>query len=160
MSAGIIGELFCIRMIDIWIYGYTDLNHVSKTSKQKTGAWGEDLAVSFLVNKGYKIFARNYEVILNGKKAGELDIIAWHQKPHFGNTLCFIEVKTRKRDDGSAERATGKEKLKNLLTAAHAYCQVEALDIERTPIQFEQVSVFGNESSTNHSLKHFVIPVD
>lgn len=133
---------------------------MTRTSKQKTGAWGEELAASFLVNQGYQIFARNYEIFLNGKKAGELDLIAWHEKPHFGNTLCFIEVKTRGEDDGAAERATGADKLKSLLTVARAYCQEQAIDIERTPIQFEQVSVYGSADKKSPTLRHYVIPVD
>lgn len=131
-----------------------------KTKKREIGDWGEDLAASFLTQKGYRISARNYEVFLNGKKAGELDLIAWHQKPHFGNTLCFIEVKTRQSNDGSAERATGANKLKSLLTVARAYCLEQAIDIERTPIQFEQVSIYGRAASGQPQVRHYVIPVD
>lgn len=131
-----------------------------KTQKQKTGTWGEDLAASFLIKKGYRIGARNYEIFLNGKKAGELDIIAWHQKPHFGQTLCFIEVKTRGADDGAAERATGKDKLGRMFTAARAYCSEQTIDIERTPIQFEQVSIYGHATGNQPKVRHYVIPVD
>jgi putative endonuclease len=54
------------------------------TSKtQKTGELGEDEAVNYLVNKGFKIIERNHT-----RKWGELDIVAVK-----GNVLHFIEVK-------------------------------------------------------------------
>ena len=133
---------------------------MSKTAKRLVGDWGEDRAVDWLEARDYQIILRNYEVIILGKKAGEIDIIAWHKKPHFGNTLCFIEVKTRGVDDGTAERATGKEKLKRLLTSALAYCREQTIDIERTPIHFEQVSIYGHAGETRPAVRHYVIPVD
>ncbi len=55
------------------------------TSKtQKTGELGEEEAVNYLVNKGFKIIERNHT-----RKWGELDIIAVK-----GNVLHFIEVKS------------------------------------------------------------------
>ena len=75
---------------------------MSQTKKQEIGAWGEDIAVRMLSEKGYEIVDRNFEI-----REGEIDIIAWHEKPYFGRTLCFIEVKTRGGEQGSAERATG-----------------------------------------------------
>ena len=51
----------------------------------KLGEQGEELAVKLLKKKGYKIKVRNYKTRL-----GEIDIIAVD-----GNTLVFIEVKTR-----------------------------------------------------------------
>lgn len=49
------------------------------------GAEGEALAASYLETQGYRIRARNFR---SGK--GEIDIIASD-----GNTLVFVEVKTR-----------------------------------------------------------------
>ncbi len=49
------------------------------------GRRGEETAVDFLRAQKYRIVARNYRTRL-----GEIDIIAWD-----GQTLCFIEVKTR-----------------------------------------------------------------
>ena len=50
----------------------------------KTGVVGEDLAVRFLEDKGFKITNRNYR-----KKWGEIDIVA-----DKGNVIYFFEVKT------------------------------------------------------------------
>lgn len=54
--------------------------------KRKFGDMGEDRAVSFLIQGGYKILDRNYRV----KNLGEIDIVAER-----GNKIVFIEVKTR-----------------------------------------------------------------
>ncbi len=53
--------------------------------RKKIGKFGEDLACEYLVEKGYKILARNYR-----KLWGEIDIIA----KSADKTLVFVEVKT------------------------------------------------------------------
>ena len=54
------------------------------TSKtQQTGEFGEEEAVKFLINKGFRIIERNHT-----RKWGEIDIIA-----RKGNALHFVEVK-------------------------------------------------------------------
>ncbi len=54
-------------------------------NKKELGAHGEEIAVSYLQSRGYRILERNYRIRL-----GEIDIIAEH-----GEDLVFIEVKTR-----------------------------------------------------------------
>lgn len=54
------------------------------TEKQKIGRIGEDIAVKYLENKGFRGIERNYL-----KKCGEIDIIA-----RKGEILHFIEVKS------------------------------------------------------------------
>ena len=54
-------------------------------STVEIGKNGEDLAVEYLVNKGYKILERNWR---SGHK--EIDIIAMD-----GDTLVVVEVKCR-----------------------------------------------------------------
>ncbi len=128
---------------------------MSKTQKRLIGDLGENFAANFLVKNGYEIIAKNFQI-----KTGELDIVAWHDKPRFGKTLCFVEVKTRESDDGSAERATGYSKLQRMFSAARAFCLQNKIPTETTPIQFEHVSVYNQTNSTNPIIKHFVIPVD
>ena len=125
-----------------------------KTQKQEIGAWGEEEATRFLSQAGYDIVERNYQI-----RGGEIDIIAWHSKYHFGKTLCFIEVKTRSYGLGSAERATGREKIVRLSRAAQYYCLERGIPIEATPIQFEQVSVYIDEQKNGHC-RLFVIPME
>lgn len=53
---------------------------------ENSGRWGEETARKYLENKGYQIIATNCRL------AGvEIDIIAEKEQ-----TLCFVEVKTRK----------------------------------------------------------------
>ena len=52
----------------------------------QTGKIGEDLAVDFLKNSGYRIIERNFRC-----KLGEIDIIALDK-----NILAFVEVRTKK----------------------------------------------------------------
>ena len=125
---------------------------MNKTDKQIIGRWGEDQASFFLTQKGYKIISRNYLA-----RGGELDIIAWHKKEKDVDTLCFVEVKTRQTNDGSAERATHQQKLHRLFHAAKKYCLENKIDMEHTPIQFEQISVYKNDAK---KIEHYVIPVD
>ena len=61
-----------------------------------TGQQGEDQAAQYLINKGYRIVARNWHN--RGRK--ELDIVA-----EDGHTLVFVEVKTRR--DGSLSSPLG-----------------------------------------------------
>lgn len=58
----------------------------SPTDKQRIGALGENIAESFLRNRGFEILDRNYR-----KKWGEIDIVA--KKKDF---FRFVEVKTIK----------------------------------------------------------------
>ncbi|OGH59785.1 MAG: hypothetical protein A2725_02090 [Candidatus Magasanikbacteria bacterium RIFCSPHIGHO2_01_FULL_33_34] len=122
---------------------------MAKTEKRKIGDFGEDLASSFLIEKSYNIIERNFLC-----REGEIDIIAWYKIKKI-KTLCFVEVKTRKQDDGSAERATNQAKLNRLFKAARRYCIVNNINVEKTPIQFEQVSVF----TSDNTFAHYIIPI-
>lgn len=125
-----------------------------QTDKQLKGAWGENKATKFLMGQGYEIVEKNFRI----EKIGEIDIIAWHTKRHFGKTLCFIEVKTRGSFDGSAERSVDYAKLQKLFRAARVYCMREHINSEKTPIQFEQISIYTQDGEPE--VRHYVIPVD
>ena len=78
------------------------------------GRRGEDLAHRFLRRSGYIIVARNYRT---PRRNGEVDLIGWD-----GDTLCFIEVKTRTTFDvKSAEAAVDREKQQELRGMAREY---------------------------------------
>ncbi|MDP3901608.1 MAG: YraN family protein [bacterium] len=57
------------------------------TNTYNTGKLGEDLSCEYLIDKNYKILARNFR-----KTYGELDVIAKSKD----KTLVFVEVKTIK----------------------------------------------------------------
>jgi putative endonuclease len=98
--------------------------------KKKLGAKGEDIAVRFLRNKGYRILERNYRV-----KLGEIDIIAEQ-----GADLVFIEVKTRSdRFFGSPLEALTEAKQRQLARVALEYLsKKEWLD---RPVRFDVVGI-------------------
>jgi putative endonuclease len=56
----------------------------------RLGALGENLACRFLRKNGYKILYRNFR----GRTGGEIDIVCRDR-----DTLVFVEVKTRTRED-------------------------------------------------------------
>jgi putative endonuclease len=123
-----------------------------KTKKQVVGDWGENVAIKYLERKGYKIVFRNFKC-----RIGEVDIIAWHNKKFHGDTLCFIEVKTRKDElvAGTAERATNFKKLQNIKMATRLYCIQNKLD--SCPIQFEHLSIYKGKNKDSVFVRHYEI---
>ena len=96
------------------------------------GRLGEDLAHRFLRGRGCTIVARNYRP---RSGAGEIDLVAWH-----GETLVFVEVKTRETADyGSPEAAVDMEKRSRLERAASDYARRAGVERQRT--RFDVVSV-------------------
>lgn len=76
------------------------------------GVFGEDLAFKKIKRLGYKKILRNYRCPL-----GEVDLIA-----RDGDTLVFIEIKTRKgRPIGYAKEAVNAKKKRQLSKVALAY---------------------------------------
>ena len=76
------------------------------------GKWGEDLATAYLEQKGYTIVERDWK---SGRR--DIDIIAID-----GNTVVFVEVKTRKNSVfGEPEEAIDFHKLQNLQQAIDHY---------------------------------------
>jgi putative endonuclease len=63
---------------------------MSADSRQHLGRTGEDLALAHLERLGYALVARNHRT-----RWGEIDLVV-----HDGQTLVFVEVKTR-RSTGS-----------------------------------------------------------
>ena len=74
-----------------------------------SGAWGEAKARAYLLKHNYEILATNYH-----SRFGEIDIIAKQD-----NTLCFIEVKTRKQNSlyQPIEAVTSAKQMKIVQTA-------------------------------------------
>jgi putative endonuclease len=76
------------------------------------GKTGEEVAVQFLCHQGYQILQRNYRC-----RFGEIDLIA-----RDGNTLAFIEVKTRRSQKfGPAAAAVTLVKQRHLIKASQVY---------------------------------------
>jgi putative endonuclease len=84
----------------------------------RTGKRGEEIAVAYLKSKGYRIIERNYKCLF-----GEIDIVAKD-----GNTVVFVEVKSRKSEDfGDPQTAVGWEKKRKISWIALKYLEEKHL---------------------------------
>jgi putative endonuclease len=75
------------------------------------GIWGENIVTEYLIKEGYAIEARNWR-----SNHHEIDIIATK-----GNTIAFVEVKTRGLCGGDPLTAMTRSKIRFLVNAANAY---------------------------------------
>lgn len=80
--------------------------------RQQLGRTGEEAALQYLEQQGYRILERNFRCRL-----GEIDLIA-----RDGQTLVFIEVKTRRSQMfGAPALAVTKEKQRRLIKTSQFY---------------------------------------
>ena len=99
---------------------------------KKIGDYGEDYAAKYLSKHGYRLVKRNYKT-----KFCEIDIIAYD-----GECLCFIEVKTRNREDyGLACEAVDYRKRRKIIKGALFYTSVNNIN---ATIRFDVVEVYIN----------------
>lgn len=112
------------------------------TSKRQTGNLGEEIAVQFLVKKGFKIIERNYN-----KPWGEIDIIA-----EKGNIVRFVEVKSVSREikegvtreiDYRPEELVNARKLRKLARTAALYMESKR---DKREFQIDAIGVIMDES--------------
>lgn len=97
------------------------------------GNRGEELAALELEQAGYRIVHRNWRCA-----RGEIDIIAWD-----GNTLVFIEVKTRRQGRcGDGMQAVDLRKQKKIRQLALTY--IHETTTSASTYRFDVVAVDGN----------------
>lgn len=98
----------------------------------ETGRRGEEAAYFYLRQRGYIMVARNFR---SPASRSELDLVGWD-----GETLCFIEVKTRTtRDVKPAEAAVDAEKQRDLSRVARDFLRKVG---GRPSFRFDVVSVY------------------
>lgn len=106
------------------------------------GKRGEDLALQYLLKKGYTLLERNWRY-----HHKEVDIIVSDT-----HDLVFVEVKTRSSDwFGAPEEAVDKRKQRYLEAAAEAYVRKRNVD---TGIRFDVIAVMLKPGY--HSIDHIV----
>lgn len=99
-----------------------------------TGLHGEDAAYFYLRRMEYVVVARRWR---SSRLRGDVDLIGWD-----GDTLCFIEVKTRSsRAFLPAEVAVDAEKQRMLHRMAREYLR-QLPDFDHIPVRFDIVSVY------------------
>lgn len=97
------------------------------------GKLAEELAESFLVEKNYKILAKNYRYL-----KAEIDIIA-----QFENQIVIVEVKARATDAFMLpQEAINKKKIRLIVSAANEFLETNNIDLET---RFDVISVLPSE---------------
>lgn len=109
----------------------------------KTGEWGEEQAAAFLEAKGYKILSRRFRVTARD----EVDLVARQ-----GETLVFVEVKTRKSEAfGRPVSAVDRRKQHCLSRAAVRYLQRLGKPVN---FRFDVVEVVGVRDYAAPEIRH------
>ena len=108
------------------------------------GALGESYAAAYLSQLGYHLVAANFTLPVGRNLRGaiitaEIDLIAYD-----GNTLCFIEVKTRASDWFAPPQVNiDLRKRRQISRAARAYRHM--LGIETQPYRYDVITVIPND---------------
>ncbi|MGH8162812.1 MAG: YraN family protein [Rhodanobacteraceae bacterium] len=88
----------------------------SSRAHLRLGTRGEKLAGRFLRRHGFKILHRNFR----GRRGGEIDLVCRE-----GDTLVFVEVKTRTREDfGRPLAAVDRQKRRRISLGAFAWLRL------------------------------------
>jgi putative endonuclease len=104
------------------------------------GTSGEKLACRHLRRHGYKILYRNFR----GRTGGEIDIVC-----RDGDTLVFVEVKTRSREDfGRPFEAVHRDQQRRISRGALAWLRL--LDNPDILFRFDVVEVVMREDDEPH----------
>lgn len=104
------------------------------------GQRGERLAAIFLESFGFELVASNFKLPVGRNRRGmivqaEIDIVAYE-----GETLCFVEVKTRASDRFAApETNVDLRKQRQITRAARVYRRI--LGLASTPHRYDVISV-------------------
>jgi len=119
-------------------------NKSRATPRQRTGLWGEREAEHHLAAKGYKILGRRVRIGLRD----EIDLIA-----RIGDTLVFIEVKTRAGEDfGRPFSAVDRSKRFHLARAASRY--MKRLKTQPASFRFDAVEIIGKPDKEKPIVRH------
>ena len=114
-----------------WRNRFSLLRNSPKSVHLRRGAHGEKLACRFLRCNGYKILYRNFK----GRSGGEIDIVC-----RDNDTLVFVEVKTRTREDfGRPVAAVDRQKQKRISRGGLAWLRM--LDNPDILFRFDVVEV-------------------
>ncbi len=119
------------------------------TVEQVTGRRGEDLAHRYLEGQGFTIVARNWRPPAG---SGEIDLVGWQ-----GDTLVFIEVKSRQSDEfGAPDRNVDYQKRRSVVRAGLDYARRAEIPWDR--VRFDLVTVvFSERPQITHTPQAFAI---
>lgn len=108
------------------------------------GKTGEDLAVKYLEQRGYRVLDRNYTTDI-----GEVDIFVTDEK-----SLIAVEVKSRlSLEYGTPAEAVGHEKVRKISQVASQY--IKQYRLFGVPVRFDVIEVYLNDKKVNHIVNAF-----
>lgn len=97
------------------------------------GKKGEQLAIDYLIEKGYTILDKNWRF-----QKAEIDIIAQKE-----NTLAVVEVKTRSSDFfGNPQDFVNQKKIQLSVSAINEYVISKDLDVD---VRFDIIAIIKTE---------------
>jgi putative endonuclease len=105
---------------------------------RRVGSEAEDQAAEYLIEQGYTIVTRRWVA-----KGGELDLVALD-----GETLVFVEVKSRSGRWYAPEAAIDDVKVKHFIEAVERYCH--ATEQEGRPVRYDVIAI------DDKGLRHYV----
>ena len=113
------------------------------------GAWGENVASSYLRKRGFIIVDRNSRPCRRNRTL-EIDIVAYEQK---SDTLVFVEVKQHKSFSRyqSRLRSIDKQKLSNLRRACVNWVKTKDWD---GGYRFDVIEIYGAPESGSPEIDH------
>jgi putative endonuclease len=128
-----------------------------KSSPLELGKLGEAYAAAYLEQVGYRLVAANFTLAVGRNLRGaivtsEIDLVAYD-----GDTLCFVEVKTRASDWFAPPQVNvDLRKRRQIARAARAYRHM--LGIEDQPYRYDVVTVVLDEPPQIELLRNFWTP--
>lgn len=120
---------------------------MSSSPRIELGKLGEAYAAAYLEQRGYRLLAANFTLPVGRNLRGavvnnEIDIIAYD-----GETLCFVEVKTRASDWFAPPQVNvNLRKRRQVARAARAYRRM--FELENESYRFDVVTVVLPDDST------------
>jgi putative endonuclease len=129
-----------LRALEVVRALFTRAPHTKAAAHLDLGQRGERLAADFLLAHGYELVASNFKLSVGRNRRGalvqtEIDLVAYE-----GQTLCFVEVKTRASDRFARPEANvDLRKQRQITRAARAYRRL--LGLTAAPFRYDVVSV-------------------
>ena len=125
-----------------------------KSSPLELGKLGEAYAAAYLEQFGYRLVAANFTLPVGRNRRGavvtsEIDLVAYD-----GDTLCFVEVKTRASDWFAPPQVNvDLRKRRQVARAARAYRHM--LGIEDQPYRYDVLTVILDDAPQVELLRNF-----
>lgn len=118
---------------------------MAKKDNFAKGKIGEQIACSYLKNKGYQIIETNFQ-----NRFGEIDLICAK-----GKKIFFVEVKLKIGDDfGSPEEMINKRKIYQLEKMAQIFLQERNI-LDYSSLQLDAVCIVLNKSLKLTRISHY-----